>query len=61
MGADDPQDFFRDVYNSEIEDKYKLDAADNFLAILLIALAGVGIYFSRLLPSCSLGPTAWFF
>lgn len=56
-----PEDFFRDTYNSEMEHKYKLDAADSFLAVLLLALAGVGIYYSKLLPSCASGAAVCFF
>lgn len=61
MGTNQTDDFFRDVYRSELEHKYKLDSVDGFLAVLLIALASVGIYYGKLLPSCGFGMAGYFF
>jgi hypothetical protein len=61
MESDYKDDFFRGVYNSEIENKHKLDAADNLLVVVLLALSGVGIYYAKLLQSCSFGVAGWFF
>jgi len=63
MGADDSytNDFFRDMYNSEIDHKYKLDSADNLLVGILLALSGVGIYYLKVLPCCNLGAAEYIF
>ena len=61
MGNSYTDDFFRDVYNSEIEQKHKLDSADSLLAVLLMALAGVAYYYLRLWPCCGWCVSAYFF
>lgn len=61
MGYDRTDDFFRDVYNSELEHKHKLDSADSLLVGVLLALSGVGIYYLKVLPSCGHGIVGYVF
>jgi len=53
MGSRVADDFFREVYLNEIEQKHKLESADSFLAVVLMALSGIAVYDLRLLPHCS--------
>jgi hypothetical protein len=48
-------DFFRDLYNSELELEHKLESADGLFVGILLALAAVAVYYSKLLPSCGHG------
>lgn len=48
-------DFFREIYNSELDQKHKLDSADSLLVAVLLALSGVGIYYLKALPACGFG------
>ena len=52
MSSDYTDDFFRDVYNAELEQKSKLDSLDGLLIGILTALAAVAIYYAKTLPSC---------
>ncbi len=61
MGTNFTDDFFKEVYIAELENKHKLDSADSLLVGILLALSGVGIYYSKLLPSCSFGVPGYAF
>ncbi len=55
MGKDFTDDFFREVYSTELDHKHKLDSADSLLVGILLALSGVVIYYFKVLPSCRYG------
>ena len=61
MGNRVADDFFREIYLTEIEQKHKLESADSFLAVVLMALSSIAIYDLRLLPRCPLSIAGWFF
>ena len=61
MGSSYTDDFFREVYNAEIEQRHKLDSADSVLVGVLLALSGVGIYYFKFLPSCGFGIAGYVF
>lgn len=54
MGTKYTDDFFRDVYNSELDHKHKLETTDSFMAVLLMALSAVAYYYLRAWPCCGL-------
>jgi hypothetical protein len=50
MDAKYTDDFFRAVYNDELDHKSKQDSADSLLFGVLVVLCGVGTYYARILP-----------
>jgi hypothetical protein len=61
MGDSYTDDFFCDLYKSELEHKDKLDSADSLLIAVLLALSGVGIYYAKLLPAFGFGVAGYAF
>jgi hypothetical protein len=61
VGSSYTDDFFREVYNAELEQRHKLDSADSVLVGVLLALSGVGIYYFKVLPSCGFGIAGYVF
>lgn len=61
MGGSYTDDFFREVYNAELEQRHKLDSADSVLVGVLLAFSGVGIYYVNVLPSCGFGIAGYVF
>ncbi len=54
-------DFFQDVYEREMQLTDRLVSNDGLLVGTLVFLSGVGIYYLKILPSCSLGVGACLF
>lgn len=61
MAAKYTDDFFKEMYASELEHKYKLDSADSLLIAVLLALSGVGIYYSKVFHLCNNDLAGWAF
>lgn len=55
MGSSYIDDFFRDVYNSELEHEHKLGSTDGLLVVVLLALASVVFYYFKVWPSFAYG------
>jgi len=55
MGSNYTDDFFREVYNAELDRHHKLHSADSLLIAVLVAFSGVGVYYLKVLPSCVWG------